>query len=63
MTDLFPITIEDEIEELSREAKMRRRVYPRFVADGKMTQAKADRQIAVLESAVESLHRLKGLER
>lgn len=63
MTDLFPITLDDEIEELSREGKMRRRVYPRFVLNGKMTQAKADRQIAVLESAVESLHRLKGLER
>lgn len=35
---------------LEREIKMRRRVYPRWVADGRMTQAKADEEIAVMEA-------------
>lgn len=63
MSEMFPVTIEDEITELNRELGMRRQVYSRLVGEGKMPQAKADRQIAVMESAVESLHRLKGLEK
>lgn len=31
-----------------REAKMRRRVYPRWVEQKKMTQAEADREIAIM---------------
>lgn len=63
MTDLFPISRDDEIQELERELAIRRRVFPRWVSDGRITQAKADRQIAVMASAIESLHRLKGLEK
>ncbi len=33
-----------------REVKMRHRVYPRWVADGRMTQAKADEEIAIMEA-------------
>ncbi len=33
-----------------REVKMRRRVYPRWVAGGRMTQAKADEEIAIMEA-------------
>lgn len=33
-----------------REVKQRRRVYPRFVADKRMSQAEADRQIAMMEA-------------
>ena len=33
-----------------REVKMRRRVYPRWVAQGRMTQAEADHQIRVMEA-------------
>ena len=58
MSDLFPITVEDEIQELEREVALRKRVYPRWVAAGKMTKAKADRQIAVMQSAVERLKEL-----
>ena len=32
-----------------REAKMRRRVYPRWVIDGRMTQVSADKQIALMD--------------
>lgn len=35
---------------LEREIKMRRRVYPRWVQDGRMSQAKADEEIAVMQA-------------
>lgn len=38
-----------------REAKMRRRVYPRWVASGRMSQAKADEEIAMMEAIVRRL--------
>ncbi|WP_185982847.1 hypothetical protein [Aureimonas mangrovi] len=44
------ITALDKAECADREVKQRRRVYPRFVSDGRMTQAFADRQIAVMEA-------------
>jgi hypothetical protein len=31
-----------------RELTMRMRVYPRFVADGRMTQAEANREVALM---------------
>lgn len=36
------ISLEDQAAACERELKMRRRVYPRWVADNRMTQAKAD---------------------
>jgi hypothetical protein len=45
MSDLFPPSLSDMIAEVDRELEMRRRVYPRRVADRKMTQALADRQL------------------
>ena len=45
MTELFPRdppTLGQQIAELRVEEAMRARVYSRFVADGKMTQRKAD---------------------
>lgn len=53
--ELFPITVADEIAELERELKMRHQVYPRRVASGMLSQAKADRQIAVLEATIRTL--------
>lgn len=58
MADLLPITVADQIAELERELKMRRRVYPRHITSGMLTQDKADRQIAVLESAIATLRML-----
>lgn len=37
------------MRECQREAGWRRRVYPRRVADGKMTQAKASELIAIID--------------
>jgi len=63
MTDLLPITIDDEIRCVEREIKMRERVYPRWIAAGKMKRETAHREIDVMHSVLESLHRLKGLDK
>lgn len=48
---LFPeITAQDKYACAEREVKMRRKVYPRWVADGRMKQEQADREIAIMES-------------
>ena len=39
---------------------MRRKVYPRWVGQSKMTQAKADHEIAVMERVLETLRTLSG---
>jgi hypothetical protein len=44
------ITNKDKAECAEREVKQRRYVYPRRVGEGKMTQALADRQIAIMEA-------------
>lgn len=43
----------DETEKLKcleREIAMRRRVYPKWIASGKLKQEKADREIAIMEA-------------
>ena len=44
------ITATDKLREIDRELGQHRHVYARRVADGKMTQQAADRQIAVMEA-------------
>lgn len=48
MADQF--TAAQKAEVAGREVRQRERVYPRLVAAGKMTQAFADRQIAVMRA-------------
>lgn len=51
MTDRTrPITTEVKLREIKRELGQRRHVYARLVAAGKLSQATADWQIAVLEA-------------
>lgn len=59
MTELFPIGLPEMIHEVEREIALRRRVFPRWVADKRLTQVKADRQIAVMEAVLE---KLKGMQ-
>lgn len=63
MDGLFRPTLDEEIAEVERELEMRRKIFPGRVQMRAMSQAKADRQIALMESVAESLHRLKDLER
>ena len=55
------ITDQDKLACAEREVKMRRRVYPRWIAAGKMTQAKADHEIAVMESIAEDYRKKTDL--
>lgn len=55
MTGLLAITIADQIAAVTREIGMRNRVYPRWVQDGKMSQAKADYEIKAMEAVLETL--------
>lgn len=56
------ISIEDQIKEVARELAMRRRVYPRWVNDGRMTQAEADRKWEAMKAAHDTLLKLKAEE-
>lgn len=55
MSDLFAVSISDMIAEQRRELALRETLYPRFVASKKLTQAKADRQIAVMRATIAHL--------
>jgi hypothetical protein len=63
MSDLFngtlPVPLKAQIEEVQRELDQRERVYPRLVAERKMPQARADRQIATMRAVLATL---KGMQ-
>jgi hypothetical protein len=52
----------EKAQELKRELGMRRHVYPRRVADGKMQQAAADRLIALSEDMLADYERLAAID-
>jgi hypothetical protein len=56
------ITNREKAECAEREVKQRRRVYPRFVADGRMTQDFADKQIATMEAIAADYRRMADAE-
>lgn len=61
MVDMFPETLtglDAQIAEVRRELDQRARAYPRFVANGTLTQVRADRQVAALKAALDTLERL-----
>lgn len=60
MTDMLsdalpPVPIADQIAAVERELEMRRRVYPRWVANGKMKQGTADEEIRRMEAVLATL--------
>jgi len=46
------ITAQQKLRSAKRELAMRRNVYPKGVANGRMKQSEADHEIAVMESIV-----------
>ena len=68
--DLFPrgsykdIRLQDKIDELKREIKLRQRVYPRWVDMGKLDGVLADKRILALQAVLRDYQapRLKMLE-
>lgn len=57
------ITIEDQIKAVEREISMRRRVYPRWVENKRMSQEKADKEIATMEAVLETLKEVQKQSR
>jgi hypothetical protein len=57
------VEIGDQLKAAKREAALRRRVYPRWVEGKRMTQAKADDEIAAMDAIVETLERLEKATR
>lgn len=53
-----PVTVPEQIAAIEREIAMRGRVYPRWVAAGKMTQAKADHELRAMRAALDTLRSL-----
>lgn len=56
------ITNAEKAKAARREVQMRGRVYPRRVAEGRMTQADADRQTAVMTAIAEDYERLAAAD-
>ena len=59
MSDLLPITLDDEIICIRREIAMRERVFPRWVSGGKMKAHNAEHEIAVMRAVLERLLRIE----
>jgi hypothetical protein len=51
----LPVTLDEQIKCVERELELRRRVYPRRVADRKMTPERADYQIRAMQAVLETL--------
>lgn len=61
MTD--EITTKDKLRSSRSELTMRRSLYPRWVKDGRMTQERADRGIALMEAIVKDYETLVAEEK
>lgn len=59
MAELFAPSLADEIACVRREIRMREQVYPRRVADGKMKQAIADRELETMRAVLNRLLAIK----
>lgn len=52
------MTIDQQIACVAREIAMRERVYPTFVRRNKMSQEKADNEIAAMRAVLKTLEKL-----
>ena len=59
MPDLFPPTIDEMIDCVDRELRLRAIVYPRRVADKRLSQAKADREVELMHAIKRTLEGLR----
>jgi hypothetical protein len=55
------VTISEQIRCAQRELSLRERVYPRWVSDRRMTQDKADREIAGMRAVIATLEHVRAL--
>lgn len=59
MPQLFAPTIEDQIICVRREITLRRQVYPRRVAEGRMSPATAEREMETMRAVLATLEGLQ----
>lgn len=59
MRQLFPPSTEEMIGECEREIRQRENVYPRLIAQGRLTKPRAERQIEVMRAIIERLREEK----
>jgi hypothetical protein len=55
-------TIRDQIRCVEREIALRRRVYPRWVAEERMSQVVADGEVSTMEAVLATLKRVAERE-
>lgn len=60
MTDLLPVSLEEEIAAVEREIGLRKRVYPGRVQARRMSQDRAEREIQIMEAILDLLMGLKA---
>lgn len=53
------VSLDDQIRCAGRELGMRRTVYPKFIASGRMKQDEADREIQRMDAIYATLNALK----
>lgn len=53
------ITLDEQIDCVRREISMRRRVYPRWIDAWRMTEERADHEIAAMEAVLATLESLR----
>ncbi len=56
------VTLAQQIAEVHRECGVRRRVYPQWVAAGRMKPEQAARKLAAMDAAFETLRELEAGE-
>lgn len=61
MADLLPITPADKLACAQRELQKRREVYPRLIEGKKLSQERADREVAVMEAIAADYARAAAL--
>lgn len=57
------VSIYDQIACVEREIAMRRRAYPRWIEQGRMTPQKSAQEIAAMEAVLETLRGIEKSER
>lgn len=55
-------TVSEQLAAAQREEALRRNVYPKWVSSGRITQTKAEHEIACMSSIVATLQKMKDLE-
>ncbi len=57
------VPIQQQVDCVRRELKMRERVYPRWIASGKMTQTLAARELEAMRAVLETLQKIDEYSR